>query len=202
MEPLIGVYGLKQLGMRFYTPDKIDLLGSPASPEEKDQLVKVEQAVKLPRTKYTQINLLKCYSAKPLRLGPLRKGKIQMKASESLEKGVYLFTPSFEGIQAGLKVSPVKICKARKFKVEVINPNKGESISLPWDVPIGTVGRAELKSFDQVRLKLEKDEIEKREKLEANQRLQREGLYDGRADKLVEILPIGENATQDEKDKV
>ncbi len=58
MEPLIGVYGLKQLGVRFYTPDKIDLLGSPVSTEERDQLQEVNEAVELPRTKYTQINLV------------------------------------------------------------------------------------------------------------------------------------------------
>ncbi len=115
MEPLISVYGLKQLGMRFYTPDKIDLLGSPVSLEEKDQLLDVEEAVKLPQTKYTQINLLKCYSAKPLRLGLLRKGKIQMKALETIEKGVYLFTPSVEGVNAGMRVAPVKICNRGKF---------------------------------------------------------------------------------------
>ncbi|MCP4492903.1 MAG: hypothetical protein GY820_37220 [Gammaproteobacteria bacterium] len=48
MEPLIGVYGLKQLGVRLYTPDKVDLLGSPVSTEEKDQLQEVNEAVKLP----------------------------------------------------------------------------------------------------------------------------------------------------------
>ncbi len=116
MGPLIGVYGLKQLGVRFYTPDKIDLLGSPVSTEERDQLQEVNEAVELPRMKYTQINLLKCYSAKPLRLGPLKKGKIQMKAVETVEKGVYLFTPSREGVSAGIKVSPVKINAEGKFK--------------------------------------------------------------------------------------
>ncbi|MCP4493903.1 MAG: hypothetical protein GY820_42375 [Gammaproteobacteria bacterium] len=48
MEPLIGVYGLKQLCVRLYTPDKVDLLGSPVSPDEKDQLTEVNEAVKLP----------------------------------------------------------------------------------------------------------------------------------------------------------
>ncbi len=199
MEPLIGVYGLKQLGVMFYTLDKVDLLGSPVSPDEKEQLIEVDEAVKLPRTKYTQINLLKCYSAKPLRLGPLRKGKIQMKAAEMVEKGVYLSMPSVEGAQAGMKVYPVKVCEGGKFKVEVTNNNRCESVSLPRDVPIGTIGRAELMSFDQVKLKMERDETEKRQKLEANHQIQREGLYDGRADQLVEILPIGENATKVEK---
>ncbi|MCP4474745.1 MAG: RNA-directed DNA polymerase, partial [Gammaproteobacteria bacterium] len=42
----------------------------------------------------------------------------------------------------------------------------------------------------------------KQRKTEANHRIQKEGLYDGRADKLVEILPIGENATESEKESV
>ncbi|MCP4474749.1 MAG: hypothetical protein GY821_09345, partial [Gammaproteobacteria bacterium] len=133
MEPLIGVYGLKQLGTRLYTPDNVDLLGSPVSTEEKDQLQEVNEAVTLPRTKYTQINLLKCYSAKSLRLGPLKKGKIQMKAAESVEKGIYLFTPSGEGVNAGVKVAPVKINAEGRFKVEATNRDCRGSVSLPRD---------------------------------------------------------------------
>ncbi|MCP4473145.1 MAG: hypothetical protein GY821_00930, partial [Gammaproteobacteria bacterium] len=153
------------------------------STEEKDQLQEVNEAVTLPRTKYTQINLLKCYSAKSLRLGPLKKGKIQMKAAESVEKGIYLFTPSAEGVNAGVKVAPVKINAEGRFKVEATNRDCRGSVSLPRDAAIGTVGKAELISFNQMKLTLEKEEREKRQKTEANHRIQREGLYDGRADK-------------------
>ncbi len=78
-----------------------------------------------------------------------------MKAPEPIEKGVYLFTPSVEGVNTGMRVAPVKICNGGKFKVGVANANPCELVSLPRDVPIGTVGRAELMSFDQVKLKME-----------------------------------------------
>ncbi|MCP4489175.1 MAG: RNA-directed DNA polymerase, partial [Gammaproteobacteria bacterium] len=53
-----------------------------------------------------------------------------------------------------------------------------------------------------MKLTLEREEKEKQRKTEANLCIQKEGLYDGRADTLVEILPIGENATEMEKERV
>ncbi|MCP4474731.1 MAG: hypothetical protein GY821_09245 [Gammaproteobacteria bacterium] len=119
-----------------------------------------------------------------------------MKAAESVEKGRYLFTPSAEGVNAGVKVAPVKINAEGRFKVEATNSDCRGSVSLPKDAAIGTVGKAELISFNQMKLTLEREEREKQRKTEANHHIQKEGLYDGRADKLVEILPIGENATE------
>ncbi|MCP4459759.1 MAG: hypothetical protein GY816_17310, partial [Cytophagales bacterium] len=101
-----------------------------------------------------------------------------------------------------IKVAPVKINAEGRFKVEATNYDCRGSVSLPKNVSIGTVGKAELMSFGQMKLTMERVEREKWRKTEANHRIQKEGLYDGRADKLVEILPIGENATETEKERV
>ncbi len=90
-------------------------MGQDVSEVPEDKRPKVEAPVILPKTTHTQVNLLKCYSAKPLELGPLHKGKIKMKAPECGEKGAYLFTPSDEGQAAGLCQSLVLLNKSGQF---------------------------------------------------------------------------------------
>ncbi|MCP4490917.1 MAG: hypothetical protein GY820_26915 [Gammaproteobacteria bacterium] len=100
-ECLLGVYAMWQMGFMLFAPTGEELLGHDLSQLPEDQRPKVEAPVTLPKTVHTQVNLLKCYSTKPLELGPLHKGKIKIKAPECDEKGVYLFTPSDEGQAAG-----------------------------------------------------------------------------------------------------
>ncbi|MCP4493911.1 MAG: hypothetical protein GY820_42415, partial [Gammaproteobacteria bacterium] len=60
MEPLIGMYLMKQMGMRLITPDKKDLLGN-TTMVELEHLHTIEEPVQLPNMKHTQIRVLKQY---------------------------------------------------------------------------------------------------------------------------------------------
>ncbi|MCP4486641.1 MAG: hypothetical protein GY820_04875, partial [Gammaproteobacteria bacterium] len=60
MEPWIGMYLMKQLGMRLITPDKKELLCNTTA-VELEHLHTIEEPVKLPNTKHTQISVLKQY---------------------------------------------------------------------------------------------------------------------------------------------
>ncbi|MCP4474577.1 MAG: hypothetical protein GY821_08465 [Gammaproteobacteria bacterium] len=78
-ECLLGVYAMRQMGFMLFAPTGEELLGHDLSQLPEDQRPKVEAPVILPKTAHTQVNLLKCYSAKPLELGPLHKGNIRKK---------------------------------------------------------------------------------------------------------------------------
>ncbi|MCP4492723.1 MAG: hypothetical protein GY820_36260, partial [Gammaproteobacteria bacterium] len=78
-ECLLGVYALRQMGFMLFAPNGKELLGQDMSKVPSDKCPKVDAPVKLRKTTHTQVNLLKCYSAKPLELGPLHKGRIKMK---------------------------------------------------------------------------------------------------------------------------
>ncbi|MCP4489194.1 MAG: hypothetical protein GY820_18060, partial [Gammaproteobacteria bacterium] len=101
-ECLLGSYGMKQLGFALVAPDGTELLGQDVEGIPKENWPTIKAPVKLPKTPNTQISLLQCHSTKPLELGPLHKGQIQMKAPKCKEKGAYWFTPSVEGQAAGL----------------------------------------------------------------------------------------------------
>ncbi|MCP4492535.1 MAG: hypothetical protein GY820_35290, partial [Gammaproteobacteria bacterium] len=79
-ECLLGSYGMKQLGFALLAPDGTELLGQNVEGIPKENWPTIEAPVKLPKTPNTQISLLQCHSTKPLELGPLHKGQIQMKA--------------------------------------------------------------------------------------------------------------------------
>ncbi len=122
MNPLIGVYGLKQLGIQVTTVDKQELLGQEITPEQQAQMSVPKAPVVWPKTMHMQISLLKpCFAVKPLHLGPLKRGKIQMKAHSETEKGAYMFVPSKVGEEAGLTMSAISVNKYGKFKVLVKN---------------------------------------------------------------------------------
>ncbi|MCP4475171.1 MAG: hypothetical protein GY821_11540, partial [Gammaproteobacteria bacterium] len=73
MNPLIGVYGLKQLGIQVTTVDRQELLGQNITPEQQAQMSVPKTPVVWPKTSHTQISLLKpCFAVKPLHLGPLQ----------------------------------------------------------------------------------------------------------------------------------
>ncbi|MCP4459029.1 MAG: hypothetical protein GY816_13555, partial [Cytophagales bacterium] len=70
MEPLIGMYGLKQLGLQLTTIDREELLGQKLTAAQKEGIPIIDAPVEFPKTRHTQINLLKpCFSTKPLQLG-------------------------------------------------------------------------------------------------------------------------------------
>ncbi|MCP4494611.1 MAG: hypothetical protein GY820_46020, partial [Gammaproteobacteria bacterium] len=79
MAPLIGVFGLKQLGVQVTTVDKQELLGHDISPEQLARMSVPKAPVVWPKTLHTQISLLKpCFAAQPLNLDPFHRGKFQM----------------------------------------------------------------------------------------------------------------------------
>ncbi|MCP4476127.1 MAG: hypothetical protein GY821_16525, partial [Gammaproteobacteria bacterium] len=127
-ECLLGVYALHQMGFMLFAPTGEELLGQDMSQVPSDKCPKVDAPVKLPKSTHTQVNLLKCYSAKPLELGPLHKGRIKMKVPECDEKGAYLFTPSDEGQAAGLRQSQVLLNKSGQFGLKVANCSMQQSL--------------------------------------------------------------------------
>ncbi|MCP4459153.1 MAG: hypothetical protein GY816_14195, partial [Cytophagales bacterium] len=196
MEPLIGMYGLKQLGLQLTTIDREELIGQRLTAAQKEGIPIIDAPVELPKTRHTQINLLKpCFSTKPLQLGPLRRGKIQMQTHESTEKGSYLFVPSHIGEEAGLKVAAISVNKHGKFKLPVQNPSPQKPVRIDIGSTIGTVGQATIISMDQLQTKMFEKEEGYQSKLEESYRVQREGLTNGRVDKLLEVLPFGQSAT-------
>ncbi|MCP4492372.1 MAG: hypothetical protein GY820_34450, partial [Gammaproteobacteria bacterium] len=203
MEPLIGMYGLKQLGLQLTTIDREELLGQKLTAAQKEGIPIVDAPVELPKTRHTQINLLKpCFSTKPLQLGPLRKGKIQMQAREHVEKGSYLFVPSSLGEEAGLKVAAISINKYGKFKLPVHNLSPQKPVCIDIGSTIGTVGQATLLSMDQLQTKMFEKEEQYQIKLEESFRVQQEGLTNGRVDKLLDTLPFGSSATVPEIEQI
>ncbi|MCP4475085.1 MAG: hypothetical protein GY821_11090, partial [Gammaproteobacteria bacterium] len=159
-ECLLGVYALRQMGFMLFAPTGEELLGQDVSKIPSDKCPKVDAPVKLPKTTHTQVNLLKCYSAKPLELGPMHKGRIKMKVPECNEKGAYLFTPSDEGQAAGLRQSSVLLNKSGQFRLKVANCSMQQSLSMPGNAIVGTIGKAHLMDVEQFRAEVEKREVE------------------------------------------
>ncbi|MCP4474075.1 MAG: hypothetical protein GY821_05810, partial [Gammaproteobacteria bacterium] len=196
-ECLLGVYALRQMGFRLFAPTGEELLGQDVSKIPSDKCPKVDAPVKLPKTTHTQVNLLKCYSAKPLELGPMHKGRIKMKVPECHEKGAYLFTPSDEGQAAGLRQSSVLLNKSGQFRLKVANCSMQQSLSVPRNAIVGTIGKAHLMDVEQFRMEVVRREEEYEQKRSANAELQREGLYNGHVEKLLQTVLFGPEATEE-----
>ncbi|MCP4485719.1 MAG: hypothetical protein GY820_00040, partial [Gammaproteobacteria bacterium] len=201
-ECLLGVYALRQMGFMLFAPTGEELLGHDVSQLPNDQRPKVEAPVKLPKTAHTQVNLLKCYSTKPLELGPLNKGQIKMKAPECDEKGAYLFTPSDQGQAAGLRQSSVMLNKDGQFRLKVANHSMQQSISVSSNAVVGTIGKAHLMEYGEFRAEVERREVDHEQKLRDNEQLRDEGLHNGRVEKLLQTVPFGPEATAEEKERV
>ncbi|MCP4460939.1 MAG: hypothetical protein GY816_23405, partial [Cytophagales bacterium] len=148
---LLGSYGMRQLGFMLRMARQRDLLGQDLPDKGENLWPKLSALVVLPKTIHTQVSLLKCYSTKGLNLGPLHKGKIQMKALNCKSKGTYLFTPSEEGISAGLKQEPIQMGKKGNFTLPVQNDSAQIPICVHKNATVGTIGKAHLFSYDQFR---------------------------------------------------
>ncbi|MCP4475084.1 MAG: hypothetical protein GY821_11085, partial [Gammaproteobacteria bacterium] len=125
-----------------------------------------------------------------------------MKVPECNEKGAYLFTPSDEGQAAGLRQSSVLLNKSGQFRLKVANCSTQQSLSVPGNAIVGTIGKAHLMDVEQFRTEVVRREEEYEQKRSANAELQREGLYNGRVEKLLQTVPFGPEATEEEKSKV
>ncbi|MCP4473522.1 MAG: RNA-directed DNA polymerase, partial [Gammaproteobacteria bacterium] len=193
---------MKQLGFALLAPDGTELLGQNVEGIPKENWPTIEAPVKLPKTPNTQISLLQCHSTKPLELGPLHKGQIQMKAPKCKEKGAYWFTPSVEGQAAGLCQESIQMGKRGNFKLKVTNHSTQRSISVASNVTVGTIGKAHLLEYGQFRAEVEKREEEHQQKLRDNEQLQKDGLHNGRVEKLLQSVPFGPEATEAEKTQV
>ncbi|MCP4487132.1 MAG: hypothetical protein GY820_07425, partial [Gammaproteobacteria bacterium] len=104
-------------------------MGSPVSPDEKDQLTEVNEAVKLPRTKYTQINLLKCYSTKPI--GTMGQGDLMSfdQVKRKLERSERVLTQNFP-------ISTTILPNAGKGEIsESLNELSGNGVKMSQNVP-------------------------------------------------------------------
>ncbi|MCP4494642.1 MAG: hypothetical protein GY820_46175, partial [Gammaproteobacteria bacterium] len=173
MNPLIGVYGLKQLGIQVTTVDRQELLGQEITPEQQAQMSVPKTPVVWPKTSHTQISLLKpCFAVKPLHLAPLQHGKIQMEAHSRTEKGAYMFVPSKIGEEAGLSMSAISVNKHGKFRVPVKNISDQAPIKVDIGSTIGTIGHATILSVDQLQTKMWEKEEHYQQKLDASLRLQ------------------------------
>ncbi|MCP4491461.1 MAG: hypothetical protein GY820_29725 [Gammaproteobacteria bacterium] len=160
---------MRKMGFMLFAHTGEELLGHDLSQLPEDQRPKVEAQVFLPKNAHTQVNLLKCYSAKPLELGPLHKGKIRMKAPECDEKGVYLFTPSDEGQAAGLRQSSVKLNEDGQFRLKVANHSMQQSISVSSNAVVRTIGKAHLMEYGELRAEVERREINYEQKMRDNE---------------------------------
>ncbi|MCP4488546.1 MAG: hypothetical protein GY820_14725, partial [Gammaproteobacteria bacterium] len=79
MAPLIGMLGLKQIGVQVTTAGKQELLGHKISPEQQAQMSVPKTPVVWAKTQHTQISLLKpCVVARSLGLDTLPRGKFQV----------------------------------------------------------------------------------------------------------------------------
>ncbi|MCP4486050.1 MAG: hypothetical protein GY820_01825, partial [Gammaproteobacteria bacterium] len=77
-----------------------------------------------------------------------------------------------------------------------------QSLSVPRNAIVGTIGKAHLMDVDQFRAEVVRREEEYEQKRSANTELQREGLHNGRVEKLLQTVPFGPEATEEEKSKV
>ncbi|MCP4487699.1 MAG: hypothetical protein GY820_10345, partial [Gammaproteobacteria bacterium] len=127
---LLGSYGMKQLGFTLRTARQRDLLGQDLPNNGEDLWPKMSAPVVLPKMVHMQVSLLRCYSTKGLNLGPLHKGKVQMKAPDCKSKGAYLFTPSEEGMAAGLRQESIQMGRKGNFTLPVRN----DSAQMPIQV--------------------------------------------------------------------
>ncbi len=73
---------------------------------------------------------------------------------------------------------------------------------MPRNAVVGTISKAHLMEFGQFRAEVEKREVEHEQKLRENAELQREGLHNGRVEKLLQTVPFGPEATDEERSKV
>ncbi|MCP4473165.1 MAG: hypothetical protein GY821_01030, partial [Gammaproteobacteria bacterium] len=201
-ECLLGSYGMTQMGFALFAPDGTELLGHDVAGIPTENLPLIKAPVKLPKTANTQISLLQCYSTKPLELGPLHRGQIKMKAPQCKEKGAYWFTPSDEGMAAGLRQESIKMGKGGNFKLRVTNNSAQQSINVARNVTIGTIGKAHLMEYGQFRAEVERREEDHQQKLRDNEQLQKDGLHNGRVEKLLQTVPFGPEATEEEKSQV
>ncbi|MCP4474499.1 MAG: hypothetical protein GY821_08050, partial [Gammaproteobacteria bacterium] len=97
-----------------------------------------------------------------------------MKAPECDEKGVYLFTPSDEGHAAGLCQSSVTLNKDGQYRLKVANHSMQQSLSVPTNAVVGTIGKAHLMEYGEFRADVEKREIDHEQKLRNNKQLRDE----------------------------
>ncbi|MCP4488249.1 MAG: hypothetical protein GY820_13140 [Gammaproteobacteria bacterium] len=125
-----------------------------------------------------------------------------MKVPDCKSKGAYLFTPSEEGIATGLRQELIQMGRKGNFTLPVRNDSAQTPIQVHKQVTVGTIGKAHLFSYDQFRTEVIEREESHQEKLEENAKLQVEGLSNGRVEKLLGIVPFGEEATEEEQSKV
>ncbi len=88
-----------------------------------------------------------------------------MKAPECKSKGAYLFTPSKEGIAAGLRQESIQMGKKGNFTLPVRNVSAQTPIQVHKHVTVGTIGKAHLFSYDQFRTEVIEREGSRQEKL-------------------------------------
>ncbi|MCP4486383.1 MAG: hypothetical protein GY820_03550, partial [Gammaproteobacteria bacterium] len=89
-----------------------------------------------------------------------------------------------------------------KFKIPVKNTSDQAAIQVDPGSTIGTIGQAEIFSVSQLQAKLLEKAEDHQQKLDASLALQQEGLYNGRVEKLLEILPFGSAVTHTEREAV
>ncbi|MCP4494708.1 MAG: RNA-directed DNA polymerase, partial [Gammaproteobacteria bacterium] len=82
------------------------------------------------------------------------------------------------------------------------NQSAQQSISVARNVTVGTIGRAHLWEYGQFKAEAEIKELEHEQKLWDNEQLQKDGLHNGRVEKLLQSMPFGSEATTEEKSKV
>ncbi|MCP4474773.1 MAG: hypothetical protein GY821_09475, partial [Gammaproteobacteria bacterium] len=92
--------------------------------------------------------------------------------------------------------------KGGNFRLKVTNPSAQQSISVGRNVNVGAIGKAHLWEYGQFKAEVEIKELEHEQKLRDNDQLQKDGLHNGQAEKLLQSMPFGPEATNDEKERV